>query len=202
MRMANIQALDTRTKDGVAVEGASESASRPFPHDPPPTRQIIFHIPLTIKRRCGRKQIITPDGKDVLGKDKDRGQPGFSDSYGPSDLSDPSSDPSPSPSPLSSGYAREPLSLAMARAQRWIELIERGEYPNVQALARAIHLDRSYIHRLLRLTLLRPEYVEALLNNCEPGGMSIEKLWEIPEVWEEQGRVFGQKIHLSRSCRH
>lgn len=167
MRMANVQALDSRT-DQRAAAGV-------FPQDPP-TRQIIFHIPLTIKRRCGRKQIITPDGKDILGKDMDR-------------LEHPDSEHSISRQP--NGYASEPLSIAVARAHRWLDLIERGDYPNVQELARAIHLDRSYIHRLLKMTLLKPEYVEALLNNRGPGGMSLEKLWEVSEVWEEQGRVFG-----------
>jgi hypothetical protein len=141
-----------------------------------PSRQIIFHIPLTIKRRYGRKQISTPDGNDLLGKSNDEDR---SDSFGSTEL------------PISSGYAREPLSIAVARAHRWLELIEHGDYPNVQSLARAIRLDRSYVHRLLRLTLLKPEHVEALLNNREPEGMSIEKLWEIPEVWGEQGMVFG-----------
>jgi hypothetical protein len=171
--MANVQALDIG-KDHGAIAGGFPRDHYGLPNDPP-TRQIIFHIPLAIKRRCGRKQIITPDGKDLLGKDE--GQPGFSDSVGPTDHPELSQ---------SSGYAREPLSIAVARAHRWLELIERGDYPNVQSLARAIHLDRSYVHRLLRLTLLRPEYVEMLLNNREPGGMSIEKLWEIPEVWGEQ----------------
>jgi len=57
-------------------------------------------------------------------------------------------------------------------------------------MARDIHLDRSYIHRLLRLILAKPEYVEMLHNNHEPSGMSIEKLWEIPEVRGEQNNVF------------
>jgi len=124
-----------------------------------PNRQIIFHIPLVIKRRSGKKQIITPDGTDI-----------FQEAV----------------SSKSSGYSREPISIAVARAHCWLELIEKGDFPNVQTLARAIHLDRSYIHRLLKLTLLSPKNVEALLDNREPGGMSIEKLKEIPEIWEKQ----------------
>jgi len=124
-----------------------------------PSRHIIFHIPLTIKRRSGRKQIITPDGTDV-----------FREAV---------------PS-KSSNYAREPISIAVCRAFRWLELIERGDFQNVQALAKTIHLDRSYVHRLLRLILLKPELIEAILDNRGPDELSIEKLKEIPEIWEEQ----------------
>jgi len=139
--------------------------------DDQPNRQIIFHIPLTIKRRSGRKQIITPDGTDI-----------FRETV---------------PS-KSSNYTREPISIAIARAHRWLELIERGDFPNVQSLARTIRLDRSYCHRLIRLTLLKPELIEKILDNNGPDGKTIEKMNEIPEIWEEQNRTEHLKIHLSK----
>jgi hypothetical protein len=78
----------------------------------------------------------------------------------------------------------------VARAHRWLELIERGDFPNVPALARAVGVDPSYVHRHLRLTLLRPEYLADLLDGRSPESMSIEKLRRIPEVWEEQAGLW------------
>jgi len=123
---------------------------------------IVLSIPIQVKKRSGRKQIITPDGLDQLAKEDEK--------------------------PTTVKNAREPIAVAVARAHRWLDLIESGKYPNGQVLAKALGLDASYVHRFLRITLLRPDLIEDLLHNREPEGMSIEKLREIPEVWAEQDK--------------
>jgi len=47
--------------------------------------------------------------------------------------------------------------------------------------------------RILNLTLLAPDIIEAILDGKEPSGFSIAKLTrhEIPVHWEEQRRVYG-----------
>jgi len=65
---------------------------------------------------------------------------------------------------LPEGHGRAPvyspeqrkLLLTLARAHRWKELLESGTYPTVKALAAALGLDRSYVAKLLNLTLLAP----------------------------------------------
>ena len=53
---------------------------------------------------------------------------------------------------------------AIARAHRWRRLIESGEYASITELAAAEKINQSYVCRILRLTLLTPEIVEAILD--------------------------------------
>jgi len=79
------------------------------------------------------------------------------------------------------------LLLTLARAQRWKELLESGTHPTVKALASALNLDRSYVAKLLNLTLLAPDIVEAAVGGNEPAGMSIARLrLGVPARWKEQ----------------
>ena len=53
-------------------------------------------------------------------------------------------------------------------------------------------LDPSYVGRVLRLTLLAPDIVQAILDGREPSGVSLERLVRtLPDVWEEQRHVLG-----------
>ena len=65
----------------------------------------------------------------------------------------------------------------------------RGDGP-VRMGTTITRLDASYVHRFMRITLLRPDIIEDLLHNREPEGMSIEKLRQIPEIWAEQDEAF------------
>jgi hypothetical protein len=53
---------------------------------------------------------------------------------------------------------------AIARAYRWQRLLEEGTYASMRDLAAAEKISPTYISRLLRLTLLAPEIVEAVLD--------------------------------------
>ena len=84
------------------------------------------------------------------------------------------------------------LVLALARAHRWKELLETGVFPSITELAATLDVDRSYVGRILRLTLLAPDIVEAILNGEEPSGLSLGRLTRrIPPLWEEQRTAFG-----------
>ena len=52
---------------------------------------------------------------------------------------------------------------ALARAHRWQGLLESGAYGTIEELARAERINPSYLARVLRLTLLAPDIVEAIL---------------------------------------
>jgi hypothetical protein len=76
---------------------------------------------------------------------------------------------------------------ALAKAYRWQEQLESGEYASLEDLAAAHGVDRTYIGRFLRLTSLAPEVVERILNGDEPKGISLAKLRNnLPVVWENQ----------------
>lgn len=81
----------------------------------------------------------------------------------------------------------EPLVRAIANAHRWQRQLESGDYASLEDLAREVGVDRSYLGRMLRLTSLAPDIVEAILRGDEPDGLSLERLRKgIPLVWGEQ----------------
>ena len=124
--------------------------------------RITVYIPMVMKTRGGRKEIILPDALV------------------------------PEQSPARKSAAQEPLVIALARAHRWRKLLESGQYRSIEALAQAVKLDRSYVGRILRLTLLAPDIIQTILQGTEPSGFSLEKLTKaFPEEWEEQRRHLG-----------
>ena len=77
---------------------------------------------------------------------------------------------------------------ALAKAYRWHEQLESGEYGGLEDLAAANRMDRIYLGRILRLTSLAPEIVERILDGDEPEGLSLERLRKkLPLCWVEQG---------------
>jgi hypothetical protein len=79
---------------------------------------------------------------------------------------------------------------AVARAFRWRRLLESGRYGTIKEVAAAERMSESYVCRLLRLTLLAPDIVEAILDGRQPDGMALPKLMEpFPVVWAEQRRA-------------
>jgi hypothetical protein len=79
------------------------------------------------------------------------------------------------------------LAIAVARAHRWQELIDEGRFASIGELANAVGVDFAYVARLLQLTLLAPDVVQAILDGQEASGLSLEKLRRgFPLVWQEQ----------------
>jgi hypothetical protein len=84
----------------------------------------------------------------------------------------------------------EALIRALARAHRWKRLLDDGRYRSTGELANAEGLTRSFVNRLLRLTLLAPDIVEAILDGRQPKGMQLDDLTRpMPSGWEEQRAV-------------
>jgi len=67
---------------------------------------------------------------------------------------------------------------ALARAFRWRRMMETGRYGTIDELAAAEKINSSYVSRLLRLTLLAPDIVEAILDGRQPEGMTLPGLME------------------------
>jgi hypothetical protein len=78
---------------------------------------------------------------------------------------------------------------ALARAHRWQRLLERGEYGSLAELADAERISRSYVCRVLRLTLLAPEIVERILDGRPTAGLA-RLLEPFPVEWQKQREQF------------
>ena len=81
----------------------------------------------------------------------------------------------------------ETLIRALARGHRWNRMLEQGRYRSIAEVAEAEKVDRSFVSRLLRLTLLAPDIQEAILKGRQAKGMQLEELTRaVSEAWGEQ----------------
>lgn len=79
---------------------------------------------------------------------------------------------------------------ALARAFSWAQILDQVK--SISELARNLEVGGSYVTRILKLTTLAPEIVEALINGEEPDGLSLARLTRsFPEEWSEQRIMFG-----------
>ena len=81
---------------------------------------------------------------------------------------------------------------ALGRAFSWAEAMESGEVHSISDLARTLDVDNSYVVRILKLTTLAPDIIEAILHGEEPSGLSLAQLIRtFPMDWERQRALFG-----------
>jgi hypothetical protein len=67
---------------------------------------------------------------------------------------------------------------ALARAFRWRKMLDEGLYATLEDLARAKGVHATYVSRVLRLTLLAPGIVEAILAGGSRGHCSSMICWQ------------------------
>ncbi|RJE82398.1 hypothetical protein [Paracoccus onubensis] len=76
---------------------------------------------------------------------------------------------------------------ALARAFRWKRMLESGEFVTIAELAEREGIAPSYMTRILRLTLLAPEIVEAILDGEQSPDMALGRALEpFPAEWAGQ----------------
>ena len=81
---------------------------------------------------------------------------------------------------------------ALARAFRWKRMLESGEFATIAELAEREGIAPSYLTRILRLTLLAPDIVEAILDGKQGPQVTLARLMDgFPEEWEAQQVIFG-----------
>jgi hypothetical protein len=87
-----------------------------------------------------------------------------------------------------------PAVRVLARAFRWRSLIETGTVNTVNDIAGAENINPSYVSRVLRLTLLAPEVVEALMMMARTAdAQSLNRLTKpFPVEWQMHGSLFGR----------
>ena len=77
-----------------------------------------------------------------------------------------------------SAAADTTLVKALARAFRWRKMLETGRYATIGEIAAAEKINDSFVSRLLRLTLLSPAIVDAILEGRQPEGVTLPRLLE------------------------
>lgn len=76
---------------------------------------------------------------------------------------------------------------ALARAFRWKRMLESGEFATIAELAEREGIAPSYMTRVMRLTLLAPDIVAAILDGKQGPGVTLARLMDgFPEEWERQ----------------
>jgi len=86
----------------------------------------------------------------------------------------------------------ETLVNALVRAHRWRRRIESGQARSITDLAEQKGVTDAYVCRLLPLTCLAPDIVEAILDGRQPKGLRLaEMLGNAPLTWTGQRHSVG-----------
>lgn len=97
--------------------------------------------------------------------------------------------PNGAPMPPAAPHIDSTLVKAIARAFRWQKMLETGKYATIKEIAKAEKINPSYVSRVLRLTLLAPATVEAILNGRASTGPTLaEAMGVFPVAWIKQRR--------------
>lgn len=71
----------------------------------------------------------------------------------------------------------------------WKAQLLNGQVASVKALAKQEGVHPSYVMRLLRLTFLAPDLIQAILEGTQPVNLTLEQFRKpIPLQWAEQRR--------------
>ncbi|WP_145111326.1 hypothetical protein [Cereibacter sediminicola] len=81
---------------------------------------------------------------------------------------------------------------ALARAFRWKRALESGHCATIAELAAMEGVSPSYLTRVLRLTLLAPDIIEAILDGRQGPEVTLARLMNgFPERWDRQQDSIG-----------
>jgi hypothetical protein len=90
---------------------------------------------------------------------------------------------------------------ALARAFRWKRLLDDGRYASISEIAAAEKIDRGFLGSVLRLTLLAPDIVEAILDGRQPEGLRLSDLLKpFPLEWDQQRAEFSPCPVVVKEC--
>lgn len=96
-----------------------------------------------------------------------------------------------SSSPTARGQFDSPMLVALARAFYWQQLLDEGVVASGTDIAQREGLHHSTVNELLRLTLLEPAIIQAILAGTQPRCMSL--IWfqrnPLPTDWVAQREV-------------
>lgn len=88
-----------------------------------------------------------------------------------------------------------PMIKTLGKAFYWKRLLDEGVYPTSADLARALHLEPGWTSEILRMTLLAPDIVEAVLEGRQPRHLNLHalrgRLDVVPRDWAHQRLLLG-----------
>ena len=94
------------------------------------------------------------------------------------------------------GIAPTALQLALAKGHRWLALLESGKVSSLREIAAQEGVDNSYVSRMMNLTVLSPEVIEAILDDTLPDLLTLFDIAVDPaSLWEEQRRRVTRSTH-------
>lgn len=126
------------------------------PRDMDDGRSVTVRVPISIRKRGGRKLVLAPDGANLTGAPVHR-------------------------------RVDSAMLKAIARAFRWRDMLENGLHATIREIAKAEKINESYVGRVLRLALLAPDIVEAIIDGRQPAGLQLEDLLRrVPVEWQIQ----------------
>ncbi len=89
--------------------------------------------------------------------------------------------------PTRGNSAPTPIQLALARGHRWLAMLESGKAKSLTEVAECEGMDRAYVSRMVNLTTLAPDIVEAILDETLPAEVTLFDLASAtPLIWDEQ----------------
>ena len=81
---------------------------------------------------------------------------------------------------------------ALARGFRYQRMLDEGRYASITEMAGAERIERGYLGSLIRLTLLAPDIVSAILDGRQPDGLTCTVLaGGVTVGWDAQRNTFG-----------
>jgi hypothetical protein len=121
----------------------------------PAAATMTVRVPMTFRKRGGRKLVIAPDGRPLSAPPRAR--------------------------------IDNTMIKALARAFRWRRMLETGAVVTIREIAAKEKINESYVSRALRLTLLAPGIVEAILDGRQSAEVTLPVLMRrFPVGWREQ----------------
>ena len=93
------------------------------------------------------------------------------------------------------GVAPNALQLALARGHRWLAMLESGQVSSLREIAAREGVDNSYVSRMMNLTVLAPDIVEAILDDTLPDHLTLFDIAVDPQApWKEQRYRLGFNV--------
>ena len=84
---------------------------------------------------------------------------------------------------------------ALARAFRWKRMLESREFATIAELAECEGIAPSYMTRVLRLTLLAPDIVDAILEGKPGPEVTLARLRDsFPAEWDRQRLITSARV--------
>jgi site-specific DNA recombinase len=120
-------------------------------------RTITVRVPISIRKRGGRKVVLTPDGSEH------------------------------NPSTLRGQQIDNAMLKALARAFRWRDMLESGKYLTIKEMAAAEKINPSYVARIIRLTLLAPRTIQMIVEGRQHPSFALPVLMKpFGPIWATQ----------------